>query len=103
MAERRQIGAIRPGAIVVKIALQRAAMLDPRLSPPALAPACPPSVPRQPAAPRAVPAYEPEVQAAMRAALRSQPVDWKRITVQDVKEFLMAYCACFMAIIAFFG
>lgn len=49
-----------------------------------------------------MPVHEPEVLAAMeRAALRSQPVDWKRITLQDVKEFLMAYCACFMAIMAF--
>jgi len=24
-----------------------------------------------------------------------------RITVQDVKEFLMAYCACFLAVSAF--
>lgn len=49
-----------------------------------------------------MPVFEPEVQAAMaRAALRSQPMNWKRITVQDVKEFLMAYCACFMAIMAF--
>jgi hypothetical protein len=49
-----------------------------------------------------MPVHEPEVLAAMeRAALRSAPMDWKRITVQDVKEFLMAYCACFMAIMAF--
>lgn len=49
-----------------------------------------------------MPVHEPEVLAAMeRAALRSQPMDWKRITVQDVKEFLLAYCACFMAIMAF--
>ena len=25
------------------------------------------------------------------------------ITVQDVKDFLMAYCACFMAVIGFFA
>jgi hypothetical protein len=49
-----------------------------------------------------MPVHEPEVIAAMeRAALRSAPMNWKRITVQDVKEFLMAYCACFMAITAF--
>lgn len=107
MAERRQIGAIRHGAIVVKIALQRAAMLDsaPQPAGPLRPPARHPfraSLPRRVLLP--MPVHEPEVQAAMaRAALRSQPVDWKRITVQDVKEFLMAYCACFMAIIAFFG
>lgn len=51
-----------------------------------------------------MPRYEPEVAAAMeRAALRSAPVDWKRLTLRDLREFLMAYCACFMAIMAFIG
>ncbi|WP_333835792.1 hypothetical protein [Novosphingobium sp.] len=49
-----------------------------------------------------LPVHEPEVVAAMeRAALRSAPVDWKRISVQDVKDFLLAYCACFVAALAF--
>lgn len=51
-----------------------------------------------------MPVHEPEVIAAMeRAALRSPPVDWKHVSVQDVKDFLLAYCACFMAIMAFIG
>jgi len=49
-----------------------------------------------------LPVHEPEVVAAMeRAALRSAPVDWKRISAQDVKDFLLAYCACFVAALAF--
>jgi hypothetical protein len=35
--------------------------------------------------------------AALRRAARSQP----RITAQDVREFLMAYCACFLAVSAY--
>lgn len=49
-----------------------------------------------------LPMPEPEVLAAMaRAKLRSDPVNWKKITVQDVKDFLLAYCACFVALMAF--
>lgn len=58
---------------------------------------------------RELPSYEPEVVAAMRRAeerlremdVRSEPVDLKRITMQDLRDFLIAYCACFMAVIAF--
>lgn len=34
------------------------------------------------------------------AGAASQPARW-RVTAQDVKEFLIAYCACFMAASAF--
>lgn len=48
---------------------------------------------------RALPTFEPEVLEAMRKAqLRSDPVDPKRITSQDVRDFLLAYCACFLAV-----
>ncbi len=58
---------------------------------------------------RELPKPEPEVLAAMRRAeerlrdaeIRSEPVDLKRITMQDLRDFLIAYCACFMAVIAF--
>ena len=55
---------------------------------------------------RPLPVLEPEVEAAMKAlqrpeSLLSPPVDPKHITVQDVKDFLLAYCACFMAVSAF--
>jgi len=51
---------------------------------------------------RVMPAYEPEVAIAMeRAKLRSKPLDPARITLQDVKDFLLAYCACFLAVLAF--
>jgi hypothetical protein len=59
-----------------------------------------------------VPVHEPEVRAAMAraltastmtqgAALRSPPVNPARITAQDVRDFLLAYCACFVALMAF--
>lgn len=49
-----------------------------------------------------LPEFEPEVAEAMqRAELRSKPVDWKHVTLQDAKDFLLAYCACFLAAIAF--
>jgi len=49
-----------------------------------------------------LPSHEPEVAEAMaRAELRSKPVDWKQVTLQDAKDFLLAYCACFMAVMAF--
>lgn len=58
---------------------------------------------------RELPKLEPEVLAAMRRAekrlrevdIRSAPVKLQRITMQDVRDFLIAYCACFMAVIAF--
>ncbi len=58
---------------------------------------------------RELPKQEPEVLAAMRRAeqalrdmeVRSEPVNLKRITMQDLRDFLIAYCACFMAVMAF--
>lgn len=58
---------------------------------------------------RELPRQEPEVLAAIRRAeehlremeVRSEPVNLKRITMQDLREFLIAYCACFMAVMAF--
>ncbi|MDP3551185.1 MAG: hypothetical protein Q8R81_12440 [Novosphingobium sp.] len=58
---------------------------------------------------RELPKLEPEVVAAMRRAeerlremdVRSEPVDLKRITMQDVRDFMIAYCACFMAVMVF--
>lgn len=41
-------------------------------------------------------------EAALREAeIRSEPVDLKRLTMQDLRDFLIAYCACFFAIMAF--
>lgn len=53
-----------------------------------------------------LPVPEPEVVAARErmnrlAAMRSPPVNLRRITMQDVKDFLLAYCACFIAVSAF--
>ncbi|MDE2563510.1 MAG: hypothetical protein KGL48_14805 [Sphingomonadales bacterium] len=51
---------------------------------------------------RALPSFEPEVLAAIERAevrLRSPDVDPQRVTRQDVKDFLLAYFACFMAVI----
>ncbi|WP_408590277.1 hypothetical protein [Novosphingobium sp.] len=49
-----------------------------------------------------LPVLEPEVAAAIeRRKLRSDPVDWQRLTLQDAKDFLLAYCACFVALMAF--
>ncbi len=46
-----------------------------------------------------LPRLEPEVEAAnARAALRSPPVNWRRLTAQDLRDFLLAYCACFIAL-----
>ncbi|WP_420382310.1 hypothetical protein [Novosphingobium sp.] len=46
-----------------------------------------------------LPRFEPEVEAAIaRGALRSPPVNWRRITRQDARDFLLAYCACFIAL-----
>lgn len=55
---------------------------------------------------RPLPTLEPEVIVAQsradeRVALLSREVDLRRITVQDVKDFLLAYCACFIAVMAF--
>ncbi|MFN3457238.1 MAG: hypothetical protein ACK4Z8_06615 [Novosphingobium sp.] len=58
---------------------------------------------------RELPRYEPEVMAAMKRAeirlreaeIRSEPVNLKRITMQDLRDFLIAYCACFLAVMAF--
>jgi hypothetical protein len=55
---------------------------------------------------RPLPIVEPEVAAAEeraeeRMTLRSRDVDLRRIRVQDVKDFLLAYCACFIAVMAF--
>jgi len=53
---------------------------------------------------RRLPQYEPEVRARMAAAEQADPAPaprraW-RITAQDVKDFLIAYIACFMAVSA---
>lgn len=58
---------------------------------------------------RELPKLEPEVMAAMRRAeerlreveVRSAPVNLKRISMQDLRDFLIAYCACFMAVMVF--
>jgi len=58
---------------------------------------------------RELPKLEPEVVAAMRRAeerfreieVRSEPVNFKRITMQDLRDFLIAYCACFLAVTVF--
>jgi hypothetical protein len=50
-----------------------------------------------------LPRFEPEVEAAIaRSVLRSPPVNWRRITRQDARDFLLAYCACFIALQTFF-
>ncbi|WP_353228432.1 hypothetical protein [Novosphingobium sp.] len=53
-----------------------------------------------------MPRPEPEVEAAMTAAaaldgVRSPELNWHRITGQDVRDFLLAYCACFIALQTF--
>lgn len=58
---------------------------------------------------RELPRQEPEVVTALQRAeerlremeVRSEPVNLKRITMQDLRDFLIAYCACFMAVMAF--
>lgn len=55
---------------------------------------------------RPLPMLEPEVEAAlarlqMPEGVRSAPVDPRKLTLQDVKDFLLAYCACFLAISVF--
>lgn len=60
----------------------------------------PPRVQQRLATP--LPRPEPEVAEAMaRHALRSPDVDWHHLTLQDVRDFLLAYCACFMALQVF--
>jgi len=50
-----------------------------------------------------LPRHEPEVEAAIaRRAMRSPDLDLKRITRHDVRDFLLAYCACFVALQMFF-
>ena len=49
-----------------------------------------------------LPRLEPEVEAAnARASLRSPPLNWRRVTAQDLRDFLLAYCACFIALQVF--
>ncbi|MFM9935240.1 MAG: hypothetical protein ACKVOL_03460 [Novosphingobium sp.] len=59
---------------------------------------------------RPLPMFEPEVERAMAvlaasgaqlAEMRSPPVNPHKIMLQDVKDFLLAYCACFLAVSAF--
>jgi hypothetical protein len=59
---------------------------------------------------RPLPMFEPEVERAMAVIaasgaqlveMRSPPVDPRKITLQDMKDFLLAYCACFIAVAAF--
>ncbi|WP_068077820.1 hypothetical protein [Novosphingobium lentum] len=51
---------------------------------------------------RPLPTFEPEViaaeQRAALAALRSPDVSPWKFTRQDLKDFLLAYCACFIAV-----
>lgn len=49
-----------------------------------------------------MPQMEPEVVAAIaRNRLRSDDLDWRRVTMQDARDFLLAYCACFVALMVF--
>ena len=49
-----------------------------------------------------LPRHEPEVEAALaRAALRSPPVNWRALTTPDLRDFAIAFCACFIALQAF--
>ena len=59
---------------------------------------------------RPLPQFEPEVEqvlAMIHAStmqvpeMRSPPVNPRKITLQDAKGFLLAYCACFIAVSAF--
>jgi len=46
-----------------------------------------------------LPRVEPEVAAAMeRTAMRSPDVNLRQLTSQDLRDFLLAYCACFLAL-----
>jgi len=51
-----------------------------------------------------LPQVEPEVAAAMaRHALRSPDLDWRHITRQDLRDFLLAYGACLLALLVWFS
>ena len=54
---------------------------------------------------RSLPSHEPEVRAriaeAEEEAGEDAPLRRPLITVQDVKDFLLAYCACFIAVSTF--
>jgi len=56
---------------------------------------------------RRLPRHEPEVQARMDAyegaAAEKIPARRSWLSAQDVKDFLIAYVACFMAVTAFVG
>jgi len=52
---------------------------------------------------RRLPQYEPEVRARIEAAApppASEPARRPLVSAQDVKDFLIAYIACFMAVSA---
>lgn len=54
---------------------------------------------------RELPRHEPEVAQALSVREASAPARrsvW-RITAQDVKDFLIAYCACLLAAMTFLG
>lgn len=52
---------------------------------------------------RELPRLEPEVAQAL-AERQDAPRRWVwRITAQDVKDFLIAYCACLLAAMTFLG
>lgn len=53
---------------------------------------------------RELPRHEPEVARALaeQGAATAPRSAW-RITAQDVKEFLIAYCACLLAAMTFLG
>ena len=56
---------------------------------------------------RRLPRHEPEVQARLDAFggvdAVEQPARRPLLSLQDVKDFLIAYVACFMAVTAFLG
>ncbi len=56
---------------------------------------------------RRLPQHEPEVRVRIEAELRAEaaPAEERRslITLQDAKDFLLAYVACFMAVSAWLG
>lgn len=52
---------------------------------------------------RELPRLEPEVAQAQALAQKVPAPSVWRITTQDVKDFLIAYCACLLAAMTFFG
>jgi hypothetical protein len=59
---------------------------------------------------RPLPQFEPEVEQALKSAAsaaagpaeqRASPVDPRQISLKDVRQFLIAYCACFLVIATF--